>query len=79
MEEIRKRAVDRVQADESPEVVIKALGSVRTIKEKFGIKLSESSVGRLLRQLGFSNQKPLDRAFDAHQKNSADVQQLTIQ
>jgi transposase len=127
MEEIRKRAVERVHAGESPEKVIKALGFARAciydwlakyrsggwhalktgkrpgrpkiltgsqirwvynlvtegdpqqlkfpfalwtrdlvasaIKDKFGIKLSESSVGRLLRQLGFSNQKPLYRAY----------------
>jgi transposase len=134
MEEIRKRAVERVHAGESPEVVIKALGFARAciydwlakyrsggwhalktgkrpgrpkiltgsqirwvynlvtegdpqqlkfpfalwtrdlvasaIKDKFGIKLSESSVGRLLRQLGFSNQKPLYRAY---QQNSEAV------
>jgi transposase len=127
MEEIRKRAVERVQAGESPEKVIRTLGFARAciydwlakyrsggwhalktgkrpgrpkiltgsqirwvynlvtegdpqqlkipfalwtrdlvasaIKDKFGIKLSESSVGRLLRQLGFSNQKPLYRAY----------------
>lgn len=127
MEEIRKRAVERVHAGESPEKVIKALGFARAciydwlakyrsggwhalktgkrpgrpkiltgpqirwvynlitegdpqqlkfpfalwtralaasaIKDKFGIKLSESSVGRLFRQLGFSNQKPLYRAY----------------
>ena len=37
------------------------------IKKQFGIKLSVSSVGRLLRQLGFSCQKPLYRAY---QQNS---------
>lgn len=127
MEEIRARAVERVQAGESPEIVIKTFGFARAciynwlaryraggwdalksgkksgrlpklqgpqirwvynlvtegdprqlklpfalwtrslvgkaIKGKFGIKLSESSVGRLLRQLGFSNQKPLYRAY----------------
>jgi transposase len=132
MEEIRRRAVERVQAGESPEVVIRALGFVRAciynwlakyraggwdalkagkrpgrprrlhgsqikwvyflvcegdprqlklpfalwtraliakaIKDKFGIKLSESSVGRLLRQLGFSNQKPLYRAYQQNPK-----------
>ena len=36
------------------------------IKRQFGIKLSVGSVGRLLRQLGFTCQKPLYRAF---QKN----------
>ena len=33
------------------------------IKKQFGIKLSVSSVGRLLRQMGFSCQKPLYRAY----------------
>jgi transposase len=127
MEEIRARAVQRVQAGESPEVVINALGFsraciynwlaryrsggwqalrtgirsgrpkkltgsqiswiyrtvrdknpmqvkfafalwtreivVEVIKRQFGIKLSRSSVGRLLRQLGFSCQRPLYRAY----------------
>lgn len=127
MEEIRIRAVHRVQEGESPETVIKALGFVRAciynwlaryraggwhalrsgkgtgrpkklsgrqiawiyrtirdkdprqlklsfalwtramvarvIKQQFGIKLSESSVGRLLRQLGLSCQRPLYRAY----------------
>lgn len=36
---------------------------MKLIKKQFGIKLSESSVGRLLRQLGFSCQKPLYRAY----------------
>lgn len=40
------------------------------IKKQFGIKLGVSSVGRLLRQLGFSCQKPLYRAY---QQNSAAV------
>ncbi|MEA3414995.1 MAG: IS630 family transposase [Thermodesulfobacteriota bacterium] len=126
MEEIRLRAVQRVQAGESPEVVIKTLGFVRAciynwlaryrtggwhglrtgqrsgrpkkltasqikwvyktvrdkdpqqfkfkfalwtrsmiaalIKRQFGIRFSSTSVGRLLRQLGFSCQKPLYRA-----------------
>jgi transposase len=130
MEEIRIRAVERVHAGESPEIVIKALGFARAciynwlaryraggwhglktgarsgrpsklkgsqirwvyqlvcegdprqlkfpfalwtramvakaIKDKYCIKFSESSVGRLLRQLGLSNQKPLYRAY---QKN----------
>jgi len=35
----------------------------RVIKQQFGIKLSESSVGRLLRQLGLSCQRPLYRAY----------------
>lgn len=127
MEQIRTRAVRRVQEGESPETVIKALGFARTciynwlaryraggwhalrtrkqsgrpkkldcnqiawiyrtirdknpqqlkfpfalwtrrlvvrlIKKRFGVKLSESSVGRLLRQLGFTCQKPLYRAY----------------
>lgn len=127
MEEIRVRAVQRVQAGESPEVVIKTLGFARAciynwlaryrsggwhglrtgqrsgrpkkligtqikwiyqtvrdkdprqlkfefalwtrsmiaelVKQKYGIKLSKTSVGRLLHQLGFSCQKPLYRAY----------------
>ena len=127
MEEIRVRAVQRVQAGESPEVVIKTLGFARAciynwlsryrsggwhglrtgqrsgrpkkltgsqikwiyqtvrdedprqlkfefalwtrsmiaelIRRQFGIRLSLTSVGRLLHQLGFSCQKPLYRAY----------------
>ncbi len=127
MEEIRVRAVQRVQAGESPEVVIATLGFARAciynwlakyraggwhalrtgqrsgrpkklngsqikwlyntirdkdpqqlkfefalwtrpmivtlIKRQFSIKLSPTSVGRLLHQLGFSCQKPLYRAY----------------
>jgi transposase len=127
LEEFRIRAIQRVQAGESPETVIKTLGFSRAciynwlaryraggwyalktgsrtgrpkklggkqiawiyktvvdkdplqmkfnfalwtrsmvsimIKRKYGIKLSESSVGRLLRQLGLSCQKPLYRAY----------------
>jgi len=127
LEEIRTRAIQRVQAGESPEIVIKTLGFSRAciynwlaryraggwhalktgnrtgrpkklggnqiawiyrtvvdkdplqmkfqfalwtrsmiaivIKRKYGTKLSESSVGRLLRQLGFSCQRPLYRAY----------------
>jgi transposase len=33
------------------------------IRKQFGLKLSESSVGRLLHQMGFSCQKPLYRAY----------------
>ena len=33
------------------------------IRKQFDLKLSESSVGRLLRQMGFSCQKPLYRAY----------------
>jgi len=136
LEEIRIRAVQRVQEGESPEVVIKALGFSRAciynwlaryrsggwhalktgkrtgrprklngrqiawiyrtvvdknplqlkfsfalwtramvgvvIKKQFGIKLSDASVGRLLRQLGLSCQRPL---FRAYQKNSKQIEQ----
>ena len=40
------------------------------IKRQFGIKLSDASVGRLLRQLGLTCQKPL---FRAYQQNSESV------
>ncbi len=127
MEQIRIRAVQQVQAGESPEGVIKALGFARAciynwlaryraggwqglrtgsrsgrpkklsgtqirwiyrtirdkdprqlkfsfalwtramvaslIKRQFGVKLSRTSVGRLLHQLGFTCQKPLYRAY----------------
>jgi len=136
MEEIRIRAVQRVQAGESPEKVVKTLGFARAciynwlaryraggwhalreghrtgrpkkltgsqikwvyktirdknpqqmkfdfalwtrsmianlIKRQFGVKLSLTSVGRLLRQLGFTCQKPLYRA---HQRDSELVKQ----
>lgn len=136
LEQIRIKAVRRVQDGESPEKVIKALGLARAciynwlaryrvggwqalksgkstgrpkkleppqiewiyqtvvlkdapqpkfdcalwtrkiialaIRKQFGIELSESSVGRLLRQLGLTCQKPLCRAC---QQNSAAVQQ----
>lgn len=139
IEEIRIRAVQRVQEGESPEKVIKALGFARAciynwlaryrnggwdalktgsrtgrprkltgsqiawiyrmvvdkdplqmkfpfalwtrgmvvtaIKQKFGIKLSESSVGRLLRQLGLSCQKPLFRAYQQSPKTVAEWKQ----
>jgi transposase len=135
LEAIRIRAVEQVQAGESPEVVIKALGfsrpciynwlaayraggwhalrarplmgrpkkisgrqmkwiyntitlknpmqykfefalwtrgMIRTlINERYGIKLSLPSVGRLLAQLGLTCQKPLMRAF---QQNPALVE-----
>lgn len=128
LEEIRIRAVERVQEGESPEVVIKALGFTRSciytwlalyraggwgalkaralkgrpmkisaaamqwlyqtiagknplqcrfefalwtremiralLREEFDLKLSLSSVGRLLRQLGLSCQRPLFRAIE---------------
>ena len=128
LEEFRIRAVQRVEASESPEDVIRALGFGRTviygwlakyreggvdalrakaisgrpskmtgrqlkwvyktvtgknplqlrfefalwtrsmirevIREKFGVRLSEVSVGRMLRKLGLSPQKPLRRAYE---------------
>jgi transposase len=128
LEEIRIRAVEQVQAGESPEVVIKALGFSRSciytwlalyrsggwgalkaqvlkgrpmkvaagqmrwlyetitgksplqfrfefalwtremvrlvLREEFSLTLSVSSVGRLLRQLGLSCQRPLYRATE---------------
>ena len=127
LEEIRIRAVQRVQAGESPEVVIRALGFCRAciynwlamyraggwgalkaraisgrpkritgpqlqwlyatvvgksplqfrfefalwtrsmlqvlLREQFGLRLSVTSVGRLLAQLGLSCQRPLWRAY----------------
>jgi transposase len=127
LEQIRIRAVERVQAGESPEVVIRALGFARAciynwlaayraggwgalkakalagrpriltgpqvqwvyktvigknptqfrfefalwtremigllIRERYGVTLSVSSVGRLLRQLGLTCQRPLWRAY----------------
>lgn len=127
MEQIRIRAVTRVQQGESPEKVIATLGLSRTciynwidryraggwhalkfrkptgrpkklngtqigwiyktirekdplqlkfsfalwtcsmvthlVRKQFGLKISESSVGRLLHQMGFSCQKPLHRAY----------------
>ena len=135
MAEIRKRAVLRVEAGESPELVVSTLGFSRSciydwlakyregglealepkaipgrprklsgpqlqwlsrtlieknplqlrfefalwtramirevISEQFGVRLSEVSVGRLLRKLGFSPQKPLYRAY---QQNPEAVQ-----
>lgn len=131
-EEIRIRAVKQVEAGESPEVVIKALGFHRSciyewiakyreggidalitkkitgrppklqgkhikkvyhiIKDKnplqlkfkfalwtramvrevifkeFGVRLSEVSVGRLLKKMGFSPQRPLRRAYQQDKK-----------
>jgi transposase len=127
LEEIRKRAVQQVEAGESPEDVVRTLGFTRAtiynwlakyreggmdaleakplfgrppklqgkhlqwlyktiagknplqldfeyalwtremigelIKRKYGLRLSEVSVGRLLKKLGFSPQKPLRRAY----------------
>lgn len=127
LEEIRIRAVKQVEAGESPETVIRALGFSRPriyewiakyrwgglealkakaipgrppvltgrqmrwihativdkdprqfrfefalwtrgmirelIRERYGVKLSEVSVGRLLKKLGLSPQKPLRRAY----------------
>lgn len=128
LEEIRIRAVQRVEAGESPEDVIRVLGFGRTviydwlakyreggtdalrakplagrppklqgkqlkwryrtivsknpsqlrfefalwtrgmvrtlIRDKYGVRLSDVSVGRLLRKLGLSPQKPLRRAYE---------------
>lgn len=128
LEELRTRAVQQVQAGESPEVVIRALGFSRSciyswlamyraggwgalkaralqgrpkkigpaqmrwiietitrknplqfrfefalwtrqmiqilLRDRFGLKLSLTSVGRLLRQLGLSCQRPLFRAVE---------------
>jgi transposase len=132
LEEIRTRAVERVQAGESPEAVIEALGFTRSciytwlaryrsggwgalkaqalkgrpmkitasqmrwlyrtvtgksplqfrfefalwtrgmirilLREQFNLKLSVTSVGRLLKQLGLSCQRPLFRAFEQDPK-----------
>lgn len=132
LEEIRIRAVERVEAGESPEDVVRTLGFSRTviyswlakyheggldalraqpipgrpaklngkqlrwiyktvteknplqlrfefalwtrgmvrqlIRERFGVRLSEVSVGRLLRKLGLSPQKPLRRAYEQDPK-----------
>jgi transposase len=38
------------------------------IREKFGVRLSEVSVGRMLRKLGLSPQKPLRRAYERDPK-----------
>lgn len=141
LEELRIRAVQRVEAGESPEAVIRALGFTRariyewlaryregglaalqaktipgrpprltgsqlawvyrTVVEKtplqlkfefalwtcamvreligtrFGVRLSEVSVGRLLKKLGLSPQRPLHRAY---QQDPAAVEQwLTVE
>lgn len=39
------------------------------IKTKFNVKMSFSSVGRLLKQSGFTNQKPLQRAYQRDKKH----------
>ena len=135
LEEIRIRAVKRVEAGESPEVVINALGFHRSaiykwialyreggvdalkarkaagpapkldgkqlrhlykiitsnnplqlgfefalwtramirelISEQFGVRLSDVSVGRLLRKLGLSPQRPLRKAYQRDEKKVA--------
>lgn len=132
LEEIRIRAVERVQAGESPEVVIQTLGFTRSciytwlakyraggwgalkaralkgrpmkirpeqmrwlyrtvtgksplqyrfefalwtremirilLREQFGLQLSVTSVGRLLKQLGLTCQRPLFRALEQDPK-----------
>ena len=40
----------------------------RLIRNQFGLKVSESSAGRLLSQMGFSCQKPLYRAYQQNPK-----------
>jgi transposase len=151
LEEIRVRAVEQVQAGESPEVIVKALGFSRSciytwlalyraggwgalkaqvlhgrpmkisaaqmkwlyqtitsknplqfrfefalwtremirmlLREEFSLKLSVSSVGRLLRQLGLSCQRPLFRATeqdpqrvrDWREKEFPEIQRLAKQ
>ena len=115
LQEIRIRAVERVQAGESPEAVIQALGFTRSciytwlaryrsggwgalkaralkgrpmsplqfrfefalwtremirvlLREQFDLRLSVASVGRLLKQLGLSCQRPLFRAMEQDPK-----------
>ena len=36
----------------------------QAIKEKYGISLSVTSVGRLMSQLGFSPQRPIQKAYE---------------
>lgn len=140
LEEIRIRAVQRVEAGESPEVVIKALGFHRSqiykwlalyreggfdalkqkiakgrepklkasaleklyvivtsnnptqlnvefalwtrsmirelIRDEFDVKLSDVSVGRLLRKLGLSPQKPLRKAYQQDPKKVKEWQEM---
>jgi transposase len=59
----------RIIQDKSPqqfkfEFALWTLGMIReVIKQKFGVSLSEVSVGRVMRRLGFSPQRPLYRAW----------------
>jgi transposase len=140
LEEIRIRAVQRVEAGESPEVVIKALGFHRgqiykwlalyreggfdalkqkvakgrepklqaraleklyniitsknptqlnfefalwtrsmireLIRDEFNVKLSDVSVGRLLRKLGLSPQKPLRKAYQQDPQKVQEWQEI---
>lgn len=140
LEEIRIRAVQSVEAGESPEMVIKALGFHRSqiykwlslyreggldalkqkvakgrepklpasaleklykiitsknptqlnfefalwtrsmirvlIRDEFGVRLSEVSVGRLLRKLGLSPQKPLRKAYQRDPEKVKEWQEI---
>ncbi len=52
-------------------------GMVRqVIRDEFGVKLSDVSVGRLLRKLGLSPQKPLHRAYQRDEEKVATWQEV---